>query len=207
MALRRDEYGFLRSTGYGQARQSDLRTELGAMPDDQVYRSSVQGGVRTSRPVEGDNVGYQPGDSFAVGPKVTKAALPAQLYDEWRALHRAGYGQIDPPEETGWGFAIKLKSFALPGGIRTNALVLCPRDYPVTPPLGFYIQKKGLEAVKALGIDLRHLFPDKTYYGAPNFAEHGWAWFCLKFQPWRPGHHTLVGIVMMVAAVIAEGAK
>jgi hypothetical protein len=28
-----------------------------------------------------------------------------------------------------------------------------------------------------------------------------------KFQPWRPGHHSLLGIVMMVAAVIAEGAK
>lgn len=207
MGLRRDEYGFLRSSSYGQTSRPDLRAQLGAMPDDQVYRSSVRSGVRTSAPVEDEDVSFQPGDSFAVGPKVTKASLPALLQQEWRALQRGGYGQIEAPEETSWGFAIKLYAFALPGGVRANALILLPKDYPITPPIGFYIHENGLAAVKALGIDLRHLFPDKTFYGAPNFANHGWAWFCLKFQPWRPGHHTLIGIVMMVAAVIAEGAK
>jgi hypothetical protein len=207
MALRRDEYGFLRTSSYGHARQPDLRAELGAMPDDEVYRSSVRGGVRTSSPVHEHDVDFQPGDTFALGPKVTKAALPVQLHQEWRALQRGGYGQISPPEETNWGFAIKLDGFALPGGVRTNAMVLLPKDYPITPPIGFYIHENGLAAAKSQGIDLRHLFPNKTYYGAPNFANWGWAWFCLKFQPWRPGHHTLIGIVMMVAAVIAEGAK
>jgi hypothetical protein len=205
MGLRRDEYGFLRSTDYGQTNGPSLRAQLGAQPDEQVYRSSPRGGVRTSVPVEGDNISYHPGDTFAVGPKVTKASMPALLQQEWRALQRGGYGQIAAPEETAWGFAIKLCAFALPGGVRTNALILLPKDYPMTPPIGFYIHEKGLAAVKALGIDVRHLFPDKTFYGAPNFSNHGWAWFCLKVQPWRPGHHTLLGIVMMVAAVIAEG--
>jgi hypothetical protein len=207
MSLRRDEYGFLRSNSYGQASGTDLRTALGAVPGDQVYRSSAAGGFRRSAPVDGDDVSFHPGDTFAVGPKVTKASPPAQLQQEWRALQRGGYGQIAPPEETDWGFAIKLFAFALPGGVRTNALILLPKDYPVTPPIGFYIHEKGLAAVTTLGIDVRHLFPNQTFYGAPNFANHGWAWFCLKFQPWRPGHHSLLGIVMMVAAVIAEGAK
>jgi hypothetical protein len=207
MSLRKDEYGFLRSTGFGHARGPDLRAQLNAAPDDQLYQSSSRGGVRTSKPVYQDNVSYQPGDTFAVGPKVTKAGLPAELHEEWRALQRGGYANIKAPEETDWGFAIKLKNFLLPGGIRTNALVLLPRDYPITPPLGFYIHEDGLDEAKSVGIDLTHLFPDKTFYGAPNFSEWGWAWFCLKFQPWRPGHHTLIGIIMMVAAVIAEGAR
>ena len=207
MALRRDEYGFLRTGGYGQTSQPNLRAELGAMPEDEIYHSSVRSGVRTSSPVNEEHVRYQPGDTFALGPKVTKASLPAELWTEWRALVQGGYGKISPPEETNWGFAVKLDGFALPGGVRTNAMVLLPRDYPITPPIGFYIHENGLAAVKALGIDVRHLFPDTTYYGAPNFANHGWAWFCLKFQPWRPGHHTLISIIMMVSAVIAEGAK
>src|SRR4051794_22804545 len=121
MGLRRDEYGFLRSSGYGQTSAPDLRAELGAMPDDQVYRSTARGGVRTSAPVDGDNVSYHPGDTFAVGPKVTKAsAPPAVLQQEWRTLQRGGYGQIGPPEETHWGFAIKLYAFALPGGVRAH---------------------------------------------------------------------------------------
>ena len=207
MSLRRDEYGFLRSSTFGQTSGPNLRAELDARPEDEVYQSSVQGGVRTSGPIAGGNVGFRPGDTFAVGPKVTKASPPTPLQQEWRALQRGGYGQIEPPEETHWGFAIKLYAFSLPGGVRTNALILLPKDYPVTPPIGFYIHERGLAAVKALGIDVRHLFPDKTFYGAPNFANHGWAWFCVKFQPWRPGHHNLLGIVMMVAAVIAEGVK
>jgi hypothetical protein len=207
MALRKDEYGFVRSAGYGRTRQSELRSQLNAMPDDQVYRSSVRGGVRRSSPVHEDDVNFQPGDTFALGPKITKAALPTSLVTEWHGLQRGGYGQIGAPVETAWGFAIELKSFALPGGVRVPAMVLLPKDYPVMPPLGFYIHKTGLDTVRSLGIDVRHLFPDKTYYDAPNLAQYGWAWFCLKFNPWRPGHHTLIGIVMMVAAMMAEGAN
>src|SRR5262245_58864693 len=102
MSLRRDEYGFLRTSNYGQTSQPDLRAQLGAEAGDQVYRSSVRGGVRTSSPVHEGQVNYQPGDTFAVGPKVTKAALPPVLHEEWRALQRGGYGQIGPPEETYW---------------------------------------------------------------------------------------------------------
>jgi hypothetical protein len=207
MALRRDEYGFVRSSSYGRTQQSDLRSELGAMPDDQVYRSSVRNGVRTSSPVYESDVNLQPGDTFALGPKVTKAAVSNQLLREWHALQRGGYGQIDPPIETAWGFCIQLNNFTLPGGVRTSAMVLLPRDYPIVPPLGFYIDRSGVDAVRALGIDTRHLFPDKTFYGAPNFAQHGWAWFCLKFEPWRPNHHTLISIIMMVAAIITEGVR
>src|SRR4051812_23093675 len=106
MGLRHDEYGFLRPNSYGQTSRPNLRADLGAMPDDEVYRSSVRGGVRTSAPVEDEDVSYQPGDTFAVGPKVTKASPPALLQQEWRALQRGGYGQIGAPEETNWGFAI-----------------------------------------------------------------------------------------------------
>jgi hypothetical protein len=162
MSLRRDEYGFLRSNSYGKTSQANLRADLGAMSGDQVYRSSVRDGVRTSAPLEDENVSFQPGDTFAVGPKVTKAAPPATLLQEWQALLRGGYGQIDLPEETNWGFAIKLNAFALPGGVRTNALVLLPKEYPLIPPIGFYIHERGLAAVKSLGIDVRHLFPDRT---------------------------------------------
>lgn len=207
MGLRRDEHGFLRSSSHGQTSAPNLRAELGAWPDDQVYHSSARSGARTSAPVQGDNVSYHPGDTFAVGPKVTKASTPALLQQEWRALQRGGYGQIKPPQETHWGFAIMLNGFTLPHGVRTDAFILLPKDYPIIPPIGFYIHENGLAAVKRLGIDVRHLFPNKTFYGAPNFANHGWAWFCLKFQPWRPGHHTLLGVVMMVAAVIAEGVR
>ena len=207
MPLRQDEYGFLRSNNYGETTAPNLRAELGALPDDQVYRSSVQAGVRRSAPVEGESVSYRPGDTFAVGPKVTKASLPALLQREWQALQRGGYGQIEAPEETSWGFAIKLYAFALPGGVRAHALILLPKDYPITPPIGFYIHERGLAAVKALGIDVAHLFPDRTFYGAPNFATHGWVWFCLKFQPWRPGHHNLLGVVMMVCMRSSGGAE
>src|SRR5689334_2040205 len=128
MALRRDEYGFLRSNTYGYTTAPNIRAGLGAMPDDEVYRSSIHDGVRRSAPIEGEDVSYRPGDTFAVGPKVTKASPPATLQQEWRALQRGGYGQIGAPEETNWGFAIKLAAFVLPGGVRTNALILLPKD-------------------------------------------------------------------------------
>ena len=207
MALRKDEYGFVRSNGFGRARHADIRSELGAESGDQLYQSTIRKGARTSIPVSGENISYQPGDTFALGPKVTKASIPAKLTAEWQALQRGGYGQIGSPVETAWGFVVELSSFLLPGGVRTRAMVLLPKDYPVTPPLGFYIHESGLDAVRSQGIDVRHLFPDKTYYGAPNLAQKGWAWFCLKFEPWRPGRHSLIGIVMMVAAVMAEGAN
>jgi hypothetical protein len=76
MGLRRDEYGFLRSNNYGHTTGPNLRAELGVMPDEQVYHSSARGGVRTSAPVEDEHVSYHPGDTFAVGPKVTKASAP-----------------------------------------------------------------------------------------------------------------------------------
>ena len=50
---------------------------------------------RTSAPVEDENVSYHPGDTFAVGPKVTKAApTPAVLQREWQALQRGGYDRV-----------------------------------------------------------------------------------------------------------------
>lgn len=207
MSLRRDEFGFVRSSTFGRTRQSDLRSELGASSDDQVYQSSVRGGVRTSSPVSQNDVSFSPGDTFAIGPKVTKAGVPAALLNEWRGLQRGGYAQIGPPIENDWGYTLPLNGFTLPGGIRTNAMVLLPKHYPSMPPIGFYIHKTGLDAVRSLGIDLRHLFPDKTYYGAPNLTQQGWAWFCLKFEPWKPGHYNLIGIVMMVATIMSEGAS
>ena len=207
MGLHKDEFGFVRAAGYGRTRQVDLRAELGALPDDEVYQASTSRGARTSKAVTTHDVNYSQGDTFSLGPKVTKAALPAQLVKEWRALQRSGYGSITEPHESTWGYAIELYGFALPSGVRTNAMVLLPKDYPTMPPIGFYIHQNGLAAAKANGIDLQHLFPDKTFYGAPNFAQSGWAWFCLKFQPWRPGRYTLISIVMMVTSVIAEGVK
>src|SRR5438552_7951760 len=98
MALRKDEYGFLRSGSFGSTTQPDLREQLGAVPGDEVYHSSAHGGVRTSSPVNEGQVNYRPGDTFAVGPKVTKAALPHELHEEWQALQRGGYGQIGAPQ-------------------------------------------------------------------------------------------------------------
>ena len=142
MSLRRDEYGFLRSNGYGHARGPDLRAELGAMPDDQVYRSSVRGGVRTSAPIEGEDVSYHPGDTFAVGPKVTKASAR-------RCCSRSGgraAGRLRSDRAAG-GDELGIRDQALrvrPARRRAGErAILLPKDYPVTPPIGFYIHERG----------------------------------------------------------------
>lgn len=207
MKLKRDEFGFLRSSGYENVSASDLRVLLDAREDDEIYRSTRREGVRIAEPVDEEIIKTKPTDRFGLGPKVTKAAaaIPRQIQREYQALKRAGYGQVKPPRAERFGYVIPLSGFVLPGGRRTEAMILLPSEYPTCPPIGFYVSRRGVDAAKDAGLDVEHLFPTTTYHGAPNLSSEGWLWFCTVFEHWKPHHHNLVGVMLMVAAMLAEG--
>lgn len=49
MGLNRDKLGFVRATGYGRIRRDELAALLELAPDEAVYRSGVDNGVRWDR--------------------------------------------------------------------------------------------------------------------------------------------------------------
>lgn len=220
-ALSKDELGFVRARSYGRTNHAELNALLNTGRDEEVYVSSVTNGVRTTKVLDKNaaEVITKAGDTFSVGPRVTKATFmelfrsahqsPAQkntappvaqsqpnqrLHAEIAGLKRAGYGWIAPPQHTQWGWMVELKGIVLPNGIRTNALVLLPDTYPLASPIGFYIQKGAATA----NLDTSHLFSTKSYHGAVNLSEQGWQWFCGIAEGWKPHKHTLVSYINIV---------
>src|SRR6266498_1704519 len=197
--LAKDELGFVRARRYGRISGRELHDLLDVSPNEQIYVSGVEGGVRTARPIESAaTMDAKPGDTFTVGPRITKASsdLPEQIRKETDALQRSGFGSVQKPCATEWGWGLRLKGLTLPGGMRTDALILLPRSYPLTSPIGFYI-RKGAETGH---LDEDHLF-DAAYHGAKNLSKDGWQWFCGILLGWKPGRHTLVTYLSIVLSL------
>ena len=230
--LSKDELGFVRSRGYGRTNRGELNALLNAGQDEEIYVSSVENGVRKSKVLgNAGEVHTKTGDTFSVGPRVTKASFfgnliggqqqPQQatlksspqpqttktqqrLQEEIAGLKRAGYGWIQPPTHTKWGWMVEMKGVVLPNGVRTNALVLLPDTYPLVSPIGFYIQKGAATA----NLDTSHLFNNNVYHGAVNLSEQGWQWFCGIADGWKPNKHTLVSYINIVFMLFNDqGAK
>ncbi|MDD2658820.1 MAG: hypothetical protein PHY54_03945 [Methylococcales bacterium] len=219
--LSKDELGFVRARGYGRTSRAELNQLLNVEPGEQVYVSTVENGVRTSKPLDQNGeVKTKGGDTFSVGPRVTKAAFlnslleqlqtsqsakpvlqhhgssktQQRLQQEIAGLKRAGFGWAEPAQQTGWGWMVRLKGVTLPNGVRTDAMVLVPDNYPLVSPIGFYV-KQGAATAK---LDTSHLFEQRAYHGAVNLSEHGWQWFCGIAEGWKPGKHTLVSYINIV---------
>jgi hypothetical protein len=236
--IRKDELGFMRSSGYGRIDLAQVRKELGATEDEAIYHTSNKGGVRSSRVATGKSVEFKPGDTLNAGPQIVKAAglfdllrstvgdggsdrrrrgnppvkdvpsrtfrtqnsdVPNALKPEVEALKRAGFGAVPQPELSEWGWSVRLKGMPLPGGCRTDALILLPRNYPNASPIGFYLKKGAAIG----GLDTGHLY-DGAYHGAQDLTKHGWQWFCGIAEGWRPGRHTLVTYLSLVQSMLAE---
>ena len=222
--IRKDEFGFMRSSGYGRINLDHVRKELGAEGDEVIYHTSNKGGVRSSKVVDGKDVDYKPGDTFNAGPQIVKAALfnllgqgnsslrksrsqapsavgpMAQLLKtEMAALKRAGYGAVTSPQPESWGESLRLKGMPLPGGTRTDAMILLPKNYPYTSPIGFYLKKGAALG----GLDMEHLY-NNAYHGAIDLTAQGWQWFCGIAEGWKPGKHNLVTYLSMVQTMLAE---
>jgi len=219
--LSKDELGFVRSRGYGRTSRAELNSLLNVESGDEVYVSSVENGVRTSRPLnQNGDIKTRAGDTFSVGPRVTKAALLQNLMEQFQSmqpsqpprqnrgatktqqrlqqeiagLKRAGFGWVEPAQQTEWGWMVRLKGVTLPNGVRTDAMVLLPDNYPLVSPIGFYVRQGAATA----NLDTSHLYGQRAYHGAINLSEHGWQWFCGIAEGWKPGKHTLVSYINIV---------
>jgi hypothetical protein len=219
--LSKDELGFVRARGFGRTSRAELGQLLNVEPDEEVYVSSVNNGVRTSKRLnQKDDIKTKAGDTFSVGPRVTKASLfgnwlnperskqtvkpilqnhgntktEQRLQQEINALKRAGFGWAEPARKTEWGWMVRLKGVILPNGVRTDAMVLLPDNYPLVSPIGFYVKQGAATA----NLDTSHLFEHRAYHGAVDLSEHGWQWFCGIAEGWKPGKHTLVSYINIV---------
>lgn len=203
--LVRDDLGFVRTAGFGRISRQEIEESLGGLsPGEALYRSGVERGVRTGSVVTEGEVDARPGDTFSPGPLVLKASPPSPaLQAEWRALSSAGFGGVEAPRATAEGWRIRLRGLALPGGVRTDALVLLPASYPLAAPIGFYLRPGAATG----GLDPAHLY-GRTWHGAPAVQVDGeaWLWFCSLAQGWIPGRHTLVTYLAMVLAAFRDRA-
>lgn len=102
-------------------------------------------------------------------------------------------------QKTKWGWGVRMQGLILPGGSRTDALVLLPASYPLASPIGFYL-KKGANVG---GLDTNHLY-QRSYHGAPDLGAEGWQWFCGVAEGWIPGRHELLGFISAVFAMLSE---
>ena len=203
MGLNRDPLGFVRANGFGRVHRKELAQVLGLKADEAIYRSGVDQGVRTGQLVKEAQVNTKPGDTFSVGPRVVKGStsLPSALHEELQGLRRAGFGGITPPEPSPEGWRLRLRGLTLPGGVRTDALILLPKTYPLAAPIGFYLATGAASA----NLDRSHLF-NRSYHGAPDLIREGWHWYCGVADHWRPGHHTLVAYLTVTLAFFADQA-
>jgi hypothetical protein len=207
-SLSKDEFGFVvRAKKYGQESSRDIEDLLNKKADEMIYHSTVEGGARTAKPLNEKNshIKVKPGDTFTVGPRINKATspLPESLQKEVTLLKKSGFGAIDAPVKNEWGWSIRMKGLALPGGIRTDAMILLPNNYPLASPIGFYIRKDAVVGK----LDTHHLFSDRAYHGANNLSEEGWQWFCGIVDNWQPGRHTLVSYLSIVFHFFNEAAN
>jgi hypothetical protein len=211
--LTRDELGFVRARRYGRVDRHALEAVLQPQASEQVYVTGVRAGVRTAERVTADLYPMRPGDTFSLGPRITKAApqrpasakaptppLPEALQREVAALKRAGFGGIERPLASRIGWGLRLRGLTLPGGVRTDALVLLPNNYPLAGPIGFYVR----EGAATGSLDTAHLFEDLVAHGAPDLRSRGWHWFCGIAEGWQPGRHTLVSYLTLVLALFDD---
>jgi len=218
MGLKRDALGFVRSNRFGRIRREELEQALEIGEQDSLYRCGVDNGVRTAEVVTHTEVTLKPGDTFSAGPRVVKGAgqsltgggriikgagapLPAALRRELDGLRRAGFGGVDAPTPSPEGWRLRLRGLTLPGGVRTDALIVLPKTYPMAAPIGFYL-REGAEAAR---LDRSHLY-DRSFHGAPDLAGEGWQWYCGVADNWRPGHHTLIAYMSVTLAFFADAA-
>lgn len=206
MGLRRDELGFVRSSSYGRIRRDELEKLLDIGAKEALYRSGIDQGIRTGQVVNDQEVELKPGDTFSAGPRVVKGsstpALPDGLRREVEGLRRSGFGGVGAPIPSPEGWRLRLRGLTLPDGTRTDALILLPKTYPLTPPIGFYLAA----GARTAHLDRSHLFEHAAYHGAPNLAGEGWQWYCGVAEGWRPGHHTLVTYLTVTLAFFADRA-
>jgi hypothetical protein len=142
--------------------------------------------------------------SLFAGPRISKRAntdLPDALRREVEALRRSGFGGVGDPQPSSEGWRLRLRGLTLPGGVRTDALILLPRTYPLAAPIGFYLA----EGAAVAQLDQSHLY-DRSYHGAPNLNDEGWKWFCGVADNWQPGRHTLVAFLTVTLAFFADRA-
>ena len=203
-SLKKDEHGFTtraKANGYGQVDYAELANLLGVGGDEVIYEGSTKGGVRTKKPLpKGGTVKLSPGNDYVPGPPITKAAdLPARLRKEAADLRGAGFGGVEDPKEEPWGWSLTLKGLILPGGVRTDAMVVLPNNYPMVSPIGFYL-RRGKEKGK---LDQDHLFDGRAYHGAQDLSAYGWQWYCGIVQ-WKPNRYTLVTYLSIVLSLFNE---
>ena len=65
-------------------------------------------------------------------------------------------------------------------------LIVFPEAYPVTPPIGFYLNRRF--SLKDGGKD--HHLTGSAYHSAPDLRAQGWHWYCVNVSKgrggWRP---------------------
>jgi hypothetical protein len=207
--LKKDELGFIRAHGFGRVSAAQLEKELDIRGGEGIYVTGNRAGAKRSSEVTGA-VEYRPGDTFSVGPRITKAdggkndrkndRMNRVLKDEVKILKSAGLGFVPEPALEGWGWSVRMKGLVLPGGSRTDAMICLPENYPISSPMGFYIKKGESPG----GADTSHLFSSAVYHGAKNLSKEGWAWFCGVPQTWIPGRHNLLSYVNAVMTLLTE---
>ena len=136
---------------------------------------------------------------LATVPIRDEDSIPEEIMREVRILRSAGFGAVPDPQKTKWGWGVRMQGLILPGGSRTDALVLLPASYPLASPIGFYL-KKGANVG---GLDTNHLY-QRSYHGAPDLGAEGWQWFCGVAEGWIPGRHELLGFISTVFAMLSE---
>src|SRR5262249_27422006 len=86
-------------------------------------------------------------------------------------------GGVDFDEENGdW---LRIPRFALPERWHDRwpqLLIASPKTYPVSPPLGFYLDRHF--PLAGGGRD-PHL-TGSAHHGAPTLLEQGWHWYCVQ---------------------------
>ena len=98
---------------------------------------------------------------LATVPIRDEDSIPEEIMREVRILRSAGFGAVPDPQKTKWGWGVRMQGLILPGGSRTDALVLLPASYPLASPIGFYL-KKGANVG---GLDTNHLY-QRSYHGS-----------------------------------------
>jgi hypothetical protein len=201
-ALSTDEFGFVQAHKYGRVPPEEIEKLLGGLQsNEQIYRSTIENGARVARPLDDTaDVNAKPGDTFSAGPRIIKAStLPDLLSREASALQRAGFSVVGKPEMYSYGWRIHMRGLPLPRGIRTEALILLPKTYPETSPIGFYLK----DGAKTGGLDTSHLYR-QSYHGALDLSKEGWLWFCGVPDNWVPGRHHLITYVSIVLSFLNE---
>lgn len=89
-------------------------------------------------------------------------------------------------ENSDW---LMIPKYSLPSRWREpwcQLLIVFPTTYPVSPPIGFYLNKRFRLAT---GRKDQHLLGD-AQHGAANLVRNGWYWYCVEiltgFGGWQP---------------------